>query len=206
MIISLQISNDSRRAVAGHADAVRAVDRIIAESIFTAATAGTEDVRRQLMTGQLGLTMRNPASGMAASVMTWWLNEQEGVAAVGVPDDTPAAGYSRIQSEGGTIRPKAGRALAIPISHQAKQYSSPRQMANLVLIKRHGRPPLLVEEVINKRSGNMTRMIPHWVLVPSVFIKATHWLERGMLAAVQLMTDAAQSRADELLSQTGGAQ
>lgn len=84
--------------------------------------------------------------------------------------------YGRIHEEGGTISAKPGKALAVPVHPQAKQWSargrSPREMADLVYIPRKGKPPLLVK--IAGRGGNRWQIM--YVLLKSVRMPARPWL------------------------------
>ncbi len=73
--------------------------------------------------------------------------------------------YARIHEHGGKIKPKKGHALAIPLnaaktSAGVSRYKSPRDIPDLWLYKRGGRPPLL-----------MLEGTPMFVLLKSVKIK-----------------------------------
>ena len=81
-------------------------------------------------------------------------------------------------------------------------YDSPRQMDNLAMIKRKGRPPLLIESRPGRR-GSMSgaRMIVHWVLMSQVVIPPSRWLSRGAQAARGAMVNAFADRLNEYLDQ-----
>jgi len=188
MIVTIQLDPQSKALIARHN---RAADRgagVMASALESAAVAGSEDIRGQLVRGDLGLEMRNPASGLAASVLGWMIDTDTPLAAMGVPADSPAADYARILNVGGTIFPKTARALAVPISDEAKRYESPRDMDGLDLIPRKGKPPLLIRKLTKR--GDVRGFELHWVLVPSVRIPAFRWLDTGAQAALPVMQDA----------------
>ena len=60
--------------------------------------------------------------------------------------------YARIHEFGGTIVPKKARALAIPLpaaktSAGVSRWRSPREVANLIMLRRKGGPPILAQQV-----------------------------------------------------------
>ena len=191
MIVTIEISPETRAAIARHQALAGRAGEAMAESLETAAVAGAEDIRRQLGTGERELVMRNPGSGLAASVQGWMLDRSAPLAAVGVPANAPAASYAAIHEHGGVIRPKNARALSVPLTREAKQLTSPRRMTTLSFIKRKGKPPLLAEV----RKGG--KMIAHWVLLAQVTIPATNWLSEGARQAGQIMADAFEDRMGE---------
>lgn len=79
------------------------------------------------------------------------------------------------------------------MSNLAKQFRGPRQMEEqgypLVMIKRAGRPPLLVEEIAGGRKK--ARMVIHWVLLKSVTVRETRWFDKGVVLATPVITDEA---------------
>lgn len=183
MIVTLTIPAESQALIERHAAAAAKTRPAIAGALAAAVDAGAEKVREELVTGDLDLVMRHPGSGLAASVMAWMLDEETPLAAVGVPSNAPAIRYARILEEGGTIRPVSARALAVPISDEARDSAGPRTMPGLFMIRRPGRPPLLAEKV-----GR--RILVHWVLLASVTIVGRQWLRAGMALARPDMEDA----------------
>jgi len=188
LIVSLEITEQTKRTIAEHTKLAEQFDEANAKALHSAAVAGASDITRQLMLGELGLTMQNPASGLAASVDGWMIDTEAPLAAVGVPGNAPAAAYASIHETGGTIVPRSAKALAVPISEEAKQCTSPRDMDGLDLIPRKGRPPLLVRQLAAK-GRRRSQFQLHWVLVPSVTIRPTHWLSRGAETATVVMVD-----------------
>lgn len=91
-------------------------------------------------------------------VTTAWL----GTNVAGKSRDVP---YARIQDEGGTIVPRRAGALAVPIPPTK---GLPRNYQNLVMIRRVGKPPLLVEK--RARSWKL-----RFVLLQKVTLKPTRW-------------------------------
>jgi hypothetical protein len=192
-VVTIELTPDSMAAIRRHAERADAVPAAMSAAMQTACVAGAEDIRMRLVTGELGLTMQNPGSGLAASLTGWMLDDAAPLGAVGVPSNSPAAAYAGIHERGGVITPRSARALAIPLTAEARRYSSPRDMRDLVLIKSPGRNPILARVV-----GQTVE--PQWVLVPSVTIPARHWLSRGGEAAQGEMAQAFESRLMEVLA------
>lgn len=193
MYLTLEIPEESLRQIASDAALAEKAREVFAFALETAAVVGADDIRRQLVAGELGLTMRHPGqAGLAAALEGVLLDAEAPLAAIRVPANTPAGRYAGILNDGGTIRPRQARALAVPLTDEARRRTSPRDM-NLVLIRPKGKPPLLVEML----SGGGFR--PHWVLLASVFIPARHWADRGAAAAGAVMTDAFVDVLDERL-------
>ena len=175
MIVILELTEQTRATIAAHAAAADGFAARLAEALGAAAEAGAGDVQRQLMMHQLDLTMRHPGQGgLAGSVAGWMIDEAGPLAAIGVPSDSSAASYAAMLEFGGTILPVNAQALAVPVSEEAKLYTSPRDMPDLVLIKRPGKPAILARVL-----GEDTIEV-HWVLLSSVTISGRHWLSRGV--------------------------
>lgn len=81
--------------------------------------------------------------------------------------------YARIQQEGGVIKPKNKKALAIPVDKSAWG-KSPKEFQNLVFIPRKGKNPLLVE--MKTKRGKASSMKIMFVLMKSVRIPARPFL------------------------------
>jgi hypothetical protein len=187
MIITLQLDPSVPKAVAASERLAAGFRPAVATGLSQTVVAGAEAVRAGLQTSGYGLTMRHPASGLAASVMGWMIDPSIPMGALGVPANAPAARYATQLNIGGIIRPKSGKALAIPISPEAKRYTSPRDMPNLTLIPRKGKPPLLVEQ-LSKR-GKQSGFTLHWVLVPFVVTPAFHWFDLAVTDAGPVMAE-----------------
>ena len=194
MIVTLEIPPESQRRIAEHGKLAGRVRDAIADGLESAVVAGAKEIHEQLIEGQLGLTMQHPAEGLASSLSGWMVDRAVPLAAIGVPGDSPAAAYAGILEAGGTIVPRNAKALAIPISDEAKKYSSPRDMPGLELIPRKGKPPLLVRMLSSR--GNIRGFELHWVLVKSVTIEPRHWLSRGVDQAVPVMVGTLQDVLD----------
>lgn len=199
MIVTLEIPPESKAVIARHGKLAGQVQGAIADGLETAAAAGAEDISEQLSRGELGLRMQDPAEGLASSVNGWMIDRSIPLAAVGVRGNSPAAVYAGVLETGKTIPAKPGHALAIPISEEAKKYSSPRDMPGLELIPRKGKPPLLVRQLTKR--GSLRGFELHWVLVPSVTIAPRHWLSRGVDNALGVMVGSLQGVLDEYAGQ-----
>ena len=193
MLVTIDITAEARRKIARDQQLAAQVDGAMAKAMEHTVAVGADEIAVMVKTGEVGLR----SDTAAASLMGWMINPSTPTGAIGVPANTPAAAWARIQEEGGTIYPKRAKALAVPISDEAKGYSSPRDMPDLQLIPRKGKPPLLVRE-LSKR-GDVIGFELHWVLVPSVTILATHWLSRGAKRAAPEMRDAFRERLGEYL-------
>lgn len=96
--------------------------------------------------------------------------------------------YGRYQEKGAYITPKKARALAVPISREAKRASAkglgPRSMPNLFMLSRKGRDPLLA---VKRARGALKIM---YVLKKSVRLKPRPWLKPGFEKAKPLIRSA----------------
>ncbi len=186
MIITLEMPPESLELIARHARKPDELQDVMADAVGEAVVAGAEGMREGLQRDGYGLTMRHPASGLAASLSGWMLDRQTG--AIGVPANTPAAKYAQILNDGGTIYPRNAKALAVPISEEARRHSSPRDMPDLTYIARKSGPPLLVRQLT--RRGNVRGFELHWVLLASVTIPAFHWFEKAVEDNTDAITEA----------------
>jgi hypothetical protein len=153
----------------------------VAGALGVACGIGGDQIAEWMQMGELGLRPGNAGQGgLASGVAGWMLSQTEPLGAIGVPGNHPAAAYAGIQETGGTIYPKNAKALAVPVSAEAKLHESPREMDGLVLIKRPGKPPILARVTGDK-------VETHWVLVASVTLQATHWLSTGVERAAPEM-------------------
>lgn len=106
----------------------------------------------------------------------------------------PAIKYGSILEEGGTIRPKKGRALAVPLSAAKQGRGTPRfpggprsadfrqKYPDAFLLKRKGKPPLIVSprRVRGQRNGRVVELIPLFILLRSVKVAPRFWLSGGV--------------------------
>ena len=198
MIVTLEIPAQTLEAISRFDRKAEKTKAALSAALHTALAIGAEEIRSRLVMGELGLTMQNPGSGLAAALQGWMLDESLPLGALGVPANTPASAYAAIQEFGGTIRPVRAGALAVPISKEAKGATSPRDMDGLTLIRRNGRPPLLVR-VLAARGARRANWQIHWVLLPQVTIQATHWLSNGVEQAAPAMAEAFGSRLFEII-------
>ena len=104
MIVTLEIPAATSRKIKRDARLARQAPEVFSRGMEAAVAVGAEEIREQLVTGDLGLTMRHPASGLAASVTGWMIDRQAPLGALGVPSNSPAAAYAKIQEEGGEVQ------------------------------------------------------------------------------------------------------
>lgn len=91
--------------------------------------------------------------------------------------------YARIQDEGGTITPKSGRYLAVPVGGARVPVGKwPRHYGanELVLIKRKGRDALLAKV---SGSGKRRKLKVLFVLKPKVVLRGRRYLDRASVKA-----------------------
>jgi len=196
MIVYLEISAASRRAFDSHKRLAGRFAEIADAALEAAAAAGADRIGELLLTNQLQLKTRRGGMGIAGAVTSWRLGQMH--CAIGVPAESPAHAYAGIQAAGGTIRARPGKALAIPVNEQARQYTSPRDVpVELTLIQRKGRPPLLAQVLAD-------HLVIWYVLKKSVTLRATHWLSDGIQQSLPVMRMAFQARLDEKVQEVIG--
>ena len=189
-VVTLELSEEARRKIERDVKLAAEFGGLLADAMEHMAGAGGDEVKERLALGELGLTMRHPGGGgLNDAVHGWLIDRETPLGAIGVSGNHPAAAYAAIHEYGGTITPKTAGALAVPISDEAKFYSSPRDMPGLVMIRRPGKPPILCRVY-----GD--RVEVHWVLLASVTIPATHWLSRGVEMALGTMAAVGQADLD----------
>ena len=96
-VVQLTISAATGRKIKRDQKLAARSGEIFAAALETAAVLGADDIRNQLVMGDLGLTMQHPASGMAAAMMGWMIDRNEPLAAMGIPGNSPAAAYAEMQ-------------------------------------------------------------------------------------------------------------
>ncbi|HUT58051.1 MAG TPA: hypothetical protein VNA25_09410 [Phycisphaerae bacterium] len=193
MIVQLTLSPEAKRKIQRDGKLAAKAAGVLADGMEAAAAVGAERIAEMMQMGELGVRPRS--TDLAHSVTGWMVNRDTPEGAMGVLGDSPAARYARILEQGGDIYPVRARLLAIPISDEARKHTSPRDMGNLTLIPRRGKPPLLVE-ILGARGSRRAQWRLHWVLVPHVRIEPRRWLTKGarraagdMAAAYQDVTD-----------------
>jgi len=186
MIVSLELTPESKLAIQRAADRAEDFRPAVAKAVHAAVVGGADRIVVELLRGRYGLTMRHPGQGgLAGSVFGWMLSDDPPVGAVGVPSNTPAARYAGMLERGGMIRPRTARMLAIPLSGEAKRMTSPRQMEGLFLLRSRAGNLLLARR--SERGGG--RLDLHWVLKDQVRIEPRHWLSRGAEDAADEMAE-----------------
>jgi hypothetical protein len=173
VIVTVNISPASIANQKRHQTRADGFPAAVGRAVGSAVSVGADALAELTLKGQLGVTPQRGAMGLAGSILGWMIDAGAGLGAIGVPANTPAGKYAAILNYGGTILPRTAKRLAIPITEEAKRYSSPRDMPGLVLVTREGKAPLLVQMV-----GKV--MSPQWVLLSSVTIPAFGWWDKGV--------------------------
>ncbi len=198
-MVTLELTAATRKAIEAGQQACAELAAAIVHGLHAACGVGAGVVVEHLVAGDLGLHMGNPGQGgLAGSVDGWIVDAAEPLGAIGVRGQEPAAAYAGIQEEGGTITPRHAKALAIPVSPEAKMYTSPRDQAGLVFIPSHGGTPSGHQRVgllIRPLGGGAIEV--HWVLVDAVTLSPTHWLSHGVELARPEMAEAMQNVLNE---------
>ena len=140
--------------------------------------------------------------GTASSSVTRAFGSVALTVTVGRANDASLS-YARIQEDGGTITPKRGRFLAIPVGPAltaagVARYSSPRDVPGLRFQPIHGGA---MGRLVKDTGGKRGRSETWFLLVPSVKIKGTHY----MRDAGALMTAAFPGVLSERLARRLGA-
>lgn len=181
MIVSINIPAETRRKIGRDSQLAAKAEAMFARAVLAGAETGAERTSELLQRNELPVKNRHGGMGLAGSIIAKPLGGVGRRAGFGVFADAPASRYAAILERGGVIRPKTARALAVPISDEARGHTSPRDMDNLVMIKRPGsegvagKPSLLVEK-LSSRGGRRAQWRIHWVLVKSVTMPAFAWL------------------------------
>ncbi|MFB3893222.1 MAG: hypothetical protein ACE15C_14495 [Phycisphaerae bacterium] len=183
MYVTLDIPAQTRATIDRHAAIAAKVDAAMAAGLLAGAVAGGEFIAGGLVThgwGAGGRTIRAMGgTGGLADAVRGWPSPIPMVAYIGVPSSTPASAYARQLNDGGPIYPRNARALAVPVSAEARRHTSPRDMADLVMLKRKGKPPLLVREISRGRGKgrHLSAIEVHYVLLSAVYTPAFRWFD-----------------------------
>jgi len=190
LIVSIEMSNASVRLIRAHGRAAASVVQICAESLKAAGAAGADDIKRRLVGGELGI--KASGTGIAAGLSCWPIDEAIPMVAVGVAANHPSAAYAKIQNDGGDIRPKTAKALAVPLNEEARAamrnwgpaHRLRQLLPGLVMIPKVSGDGI---GILARKTGKGT-IQPMFALRRRVTIKATHWLDLGIAGATPLMT------------------
>ncbi len=198
MIVTLEIPSDTREKIAADAVFAGRSRQAALLAMEEALRAGELGVREFLVSGESGLRARGAGTGLAHAVTGWMLDPSLPLGAIGVPSQMPESKFARIQEEGGTIVPKVAGALAVPVFPAARDVASPRDVDGLTLIKRAGKPSLLVK-MLGARGFRKAQWQIWYVLVQRVTLPATHWLTRGVEKSVEAMGTAFSAKFFEVV-------
>jgi len=192
MIVTLEIPAESKAMIEAHGRASQGCQDALWQALGAAASRGADSIAEQVIMGETVLTPRHGGAGLAGSIMAWPLDRSALLFAVGIPANAPAAVYAGALERGSTIFAKGGKSLAVPLTAEAREFDSPRDMPGLTLIPRKGRPPLLVR-VVKQGRGGRAQIDPQWVLVKSVSLRRmTGWFSRAARAAFGVMAETFQ--------------
>lgn len=187
MTLGIQIIDDASPVLKGIEDGLPSV---LERGLLRAGVHVAGEIRRQILQTFGGRGNRTTGN-LAKSFKVSLLHSRETGVGVGVLSDLEYAG---VQNRGGTIRPK-GAALTVPIGagKSLALGTRARDVPGLVMIKRPGKPPLLVKP-------GKKRFTLYYVLAKSVRIKPTGYIEAAAEAseedAREIIDDAVQALID----------
>lgn len=183
----MQITSASQKTAADLQSAGQRFVSAVGGAMLSSVNLGASIVTEAVAKNQLGIRSRGGLAGLSSSIFGWMIDAENLLAAMGVPSNSPAAAYAYIQNEGsgylpgGVIKPVRAKRLAVPVSDEAKRYTSPRDMRNLTLIHLNNGRMILA-------TVNGENVTTHWVLQPYVYLKPTHWFDHGVKLAEEPMT------------------
>jgi len=202
MKIKLQFDATAKKTIAGHAK--------LGERIRTAVG---ETLKKQLVRTQNFIV--EAVSGKSLQVRTGSLRRDVDLADVETSGRTitgsvvmragASEAYQKIQEFGGTITPKKGKALAIPLPGaltgsgviKGKYNTDNLRSLNLTFIKNDKTGKAILAEVIQMKTKS--KVTPLFALVPSVTIKGAHYMEDGMTLLRLELPDALENRIGEVI-------
>jgi hypothetical protein len=201
VIVTLEIPPESQEVIRRHGELSQDCQDALWEALGQASIRGAEEIGEAVLFAETVLTPRHGGAGLAGSILAWPLDRAALLYAVGISADSDAAVYAGALERGATIYPRTAKALAVPLTAEARLCESPRDMPGLTLIPRKGRPPLLVRTTKGgPRSGGGT-FVPQWVLVPSVSLRRyAGWFTRAALAAREAIQDEFAARLAEYVA------
>lgn len=149
--------------------------KVLQKSVLLAAEYVAGEIRRNVMSTFKGRT-GNLARSFRVTFLGW---DSEGVSAGALSDSV----YAGIQEEGGTIKPRNKKFLAIPLPNANVPVGKwPRDYGDkLTLIPRKGKPALLA--IVTKK-----KVTPMFVLVPSATITGKGYIARAKEDALPVVT------------------
>jgi hypothetical protein len=188
------------------------LDKALRKGVMKAAVFATGEIKSELMARTRG------SGGLSRSFKPVLMTAGDGLDAGQIgAKATSTLEYAAIQERGGTIRPRSGKFLAVPVKGRRITAGKwPRHFAKgeLKLIPRKGRPSLLVKEigrdiVIARRGRNrltkrvVKRIELMFTLQPRVEIKPQRYVERTEQRIsdklVELLGDSAENAVGKVL-------
>jgi len=147
---------------------------LLAKTSLKAAMVATGEIRDQLQ------AIKGGRGGLARSFRERLVSRKG--------DEISAESYSnliyaKIQNDGGTITPKSGKALAVPMKFaNVAPGKWPRHFPDtgsqrLYFIRRAGKPPILAQ--LKGVTRGVKSVLPIFVLLPRVTLRAKHYLEEA---------------------------
>lgn len=138
-------------------------------------------------------TFKGRTGGLARSFRSALVYSEKTRAGAVVGSDSP---YAEIQNDGGPIRPRTVRYLAIPVGKTRNKAIAPwpRDRSDLVLIKSK-KGNLLLAKVSKKG-----KIDPQYVLKPSVELKGRRYLERALESSLAEISDKTKAEVSYIVS------
>jgi len=205
----LEISTAGRDAI----EFARRFPERFARALMPAAQAMAETIASGVVESQFGGDPLNTITGTLWKSVTWRALKigDSIVLAIGVIRG-PATAYAKIQEEGGTVRAKPGKALAIPLDAAKTSGGRPRYPLGprdpklaahypaTFIKKSPGKAPVIYGiKVVAGGGKRRGKLVPLFALVKSVRIIPTNWLSEGVLIHLDAGREAFNRKLNELL-------
>lgn len=174
-MIHVRTIGDARKYVAS-------VHGKLSASLATQALQAATILQREIRTVLYSTVKRGRSGGLARSFQVSLIETRPNRARAGV---FSSLSYARIQDEGGTIKPRSVRNLAVPVGRQTLgkwPRNWPRGSLQYIPIK----APRAVAGLFEKRGK---KLIPRYWLVPSVQLKPMSYLRRAMTQAAPALKE-----------------
>jgi hypothetical protein len=168
----------------------------VGQALLAASEVVAGQIRREISAWTSNTEERKTGALARSFVGKMSKNESRQIV-VGVYSRLP---YARIHNLGGVIRAK-GKKLAIPLTQQARRRRASRFPGPMFLLKRPGRPPILMSlKGPGKRKHGPSNATPQYVLLSSVRIKPKYYLTKAADASTPVAREMVRKATQEAIA------